>query len=206
MYVPEAFAEKRIEMLHGVIRQHSFATLITPARHGLETSHLPFMLDAGRGPNGTLIAHMARANPHWRHFATQHQSLVIFQGEHGYISPSWYESHPAVPTWNYVAVHASGIAVVVEDDKSVRTMLAEMIRTYETGRLATWSIADDYVTRMMKGIVAFEIPISRIDGKFKLNQNRSDADRQGVVRALMESGLASDRALAVRMSATENIH
>src|SRR6266516_4165261 len=115
MYIPAAFRETRLEVVHSLIREHSFGTLVSQLDGQLFATHLPFLLDAGRGPQGTLLGHMARANPHWECFSEPDlESLVIFQGPHAYVSPSWYLSDLAVPTWNYTAVHAYGVASILE--------------------------------------------------------------------------------------------
>jgi len=108
MYIPEAFREDRLDVLHSLMREHSFATIVSSGEAGLMATHLPLLLDATRGPKGTIVGHMARANPHWQDFRGDVEALMIFQGPHGYVSPSWYTTPYAVPTWNYVAVHAYG--------------------------------------------------------------------------------------------------
>nr|MDE1888628.1 FMN-binding negative transcriptional regulator [Gammaproteobacteria bacterium] len=134
----------------------------------------------------TLLAHMARANPHWQLFDGKCASLVVFTGAHAYISPSWYESPVTVPTWNYAAVHAHGRPVIVSDKAAVRAMLEKLVAIHEARVHPPWSTAQagDYVDDQIDYIVAFEIEIERLEGKFKFNQNRSRADQQGVVRAL----------------------
>jgi transcriptional regulator len=126
---------------------------------------------------------VARPNPQWRFFAPDRPVLVVFSGAHTYVSPSWYEQHPSVPTWNYVAVHAYGVPRVVQDPGRVRALLERLVRTFEEGRPDPWrmdSLSDTYIEGMMRGIVAFEIPIDRLEGKAKLSQNRSADDRARV--------------------------
>jgi transcriptional regulator len=191
VYRPPAFREDRREVLHELIRRHSFGTLVSMLDGEPFATPLPFLLDSARGEHGTLMGHMARANPHWRGFAGGADALVLFQGPHAYISPSWYATRVAVPTWNYVAVHASGRPRLLEDEEMVRTLLAHTVREFESPLAQPWDIDQldrEVVTRMMGAIVAFEIPISRLEGKRKLNQNRSDTDRQGVVDALRRQG------------------
>lgn len=201
MYVPSAFREDRQRILHALMRQHSFGTLITFGDGGLTASHLPFLLDEGRGPHGTLLGHLARANPQWETFGQE--ALAIFQGPHAYVSPSWYETPLSVPTWNYVAVHAYGQPRLVTEEAALRSILEASVRTYEAGFERPWDLGrvpDDYVEHMMKAIVGFEIPISRLEGKLKLSQNRSATDRQGVVDGLRRQSGASEQAIAELMA------
>jgi len=141
---------------------------------------------------------MARANPQWQHFSSSTEALVVFHGPHSYISPSWYQTGPAVPTWNYAAVHAYGIPVVFSEHERVVSLLGEMVSTYESSFERPWpgDLPDDYRDKLMKGIVAFEIPVTRLEGKFKLGQNRSVADLQRVFEALSRSDDADSRAVA----------
>lgn len=198
MYIPDAFAETDLDRLHDLIESYDFAMLITPAEPTPSVSHLPFVLDRTDGPNGTLQAHMARANPHWQSFAGE--ALVVFHGPHSYISPSWYAPDaPAVPTWNYAVVHAYGTPHIVDDPQDLRAQQERLVATHEAGRSPSWSMAGQppaYIDGMLKGIVGFEIPIDRLEGKFKLSQNRPAADGAGVVKGLRTSGRGEDVALA----------
>jgi transcriptional regulator len=186
VYIPKAFEETRPEVLHALIQQNSFGILVSQESGELVASHLPFLLEPERGPHGILVGHMARANPQWRSFREGEEVLAIFLGPHAYISPSWYEAELAVPTWNYAAVHAYGVPTLVEDGAALHRILDAMVRTYEASLTPPWALQlpDDYMARMMKGIVGFEIEITRIEGKLKLGQNRSPADQAGVVAAL----------------------
>ena len=159
------------------------------------------LLRSDAGSHGTLVSHMARVNPQWRHFAPGGEALVVFHGPHSYISPSWYQTEPAVPTWNYASVHAYGIPAVFTEHDRVVALLREMVLTYEASFERPWpgNLPDDYRDQMIKGLVAFEIPITRIEGKFKLGQNRPTADVQGVFDALSRSGDPEGRALAQMM-------
>jgi transcriptional regulator len=193
MYVPAHFRETRTAAMHAFIREHSFATLVSRLDGELFASHLPLLLDTDRGPWGTLLGHMARANRHWNAFvgatATDEASLVMFQGPHAYISPAWYATAPAVPTWNYVAVHAYGEPVVVSDPSRVSDIVEATVRTFESGMRKPWTtdgLSVEYVERMLKGVVAFEIPITRLEGKRKLGQNRSEADMRGAAAGLRQ--------------------
>src|SRR5262249_52987630 len=147
--------------------------------------HLPFLIDTDRG---LLKAHMARANEQWRQF-NEREAMVIFQGPHAYISPTWYLTHPSVPTWNYTAVHVYGVPPVVDDAIFVRKMLRELVETHEHGRQPEWTmdLPEDYLHKMMQAIVAFEVPMDRVEGKYKLSQNRSDADQDSVIEHLSGS-------------------
>jgi transcriptional regulator len=206
VYIPEANRETRREVLHGIIRENSFATLVTGARGQLVASHLPFLLEPERGAQGTLIGHVARANAQWQCFRGDEEVLVIFQGAHAYVSPSWYRAEKAVPTWNYVAAHAYGVPRLIEDPQGLRRLLAAMVQTYEAGFPQPWSLErlpEEFVERMVLGIVGFEIPITRLEGKLKLSQNRSREDREGVVEALREYGEAGGVTVAALMAALD---
>jgi transcriptional regulator len=202
MYVPAAFAEKDLETLHALIDDHGFATLVTNTASGPTATHLPIMLDRTRGPQGTLVAHLARANPHARALDDA-DALAIFLGPHGYISPSWYGQHPSVPTWNYAAVHVYGRAKMVDDPARLDAMVRQLVEQYESGRAKPWStdgLPADYMKGMLRGIVGVEIEIARIEGKLKLSQNRNAADRKAVIAALNDAASAEDRALGAYMA------
>jgi transcriptional regulator len=203
MYIPPAFRETRADILHRLIREHSFATLISQLDGQLFASHLPILLDPSRAPHGALIAHMARANPHWRGFSAEAaESLVIFQGPHAYISPSWYVAEQAVPTWNYEVVHAYGRPRVIEDEQRIRALLDETVGTFEAGLPHPWStqrVTDEYIAKMAQGIVAFEMPISRLEGKRKLGQNRPADDIRSAAAGLQANGDALGHVIASDM-------
>lgn len=203
MYIPAHFKETDLEALHTVIRDYSFATLISVLDGELFATHLPVLLEADRGEYGTLVAHMARANPHWHAFtADAAESLVIFQGPHAYISPSWYVAEQAVPTWNYTVVHAYGRPLVMDDPARVRALLDDTVATFEAGQARPWSTAqpgEAYIANMARGIVAFEMPIGRLEGKRKLGQNRSVEDARGAAGALQASGDPVSQAVASLM-------
>ncbi len=189
MYIPKAFREDDISRLHTFMEAYSFATLVTQHESIPFATHLPFLLDAERGPNGILLAHMARANPQWHDFASAQEVLVIFQGPHTYISPSWYEVELSVPTWNYAVVHAYGLPHLIEDGEELYKLLKTLIQTHEANFEKQWpfQLPDDYLQKMMRGIVGFEIEITRLEGKFKLSQNRTETERENVIAALQES-------------------
>ena len=189
MYIPKAFREDDISRLHTFMEAYSFATLVTQHESIPFATHLPFLLDPERGPNGILLAHMARANPQWHDFASAQEVLVIFQGPHTYISPSWYEVELSVPTWNYAVVHAYGLPHLIEDGEELYKLLKTLIQTHEAHFEKPWSfqLSEDYLQKMMRGIVGFEIEITRLEGKFKLSQNRTATERENVIAALQES-------------------
>jgi transcriptional regulator len=202
MYIPKAFLEEDQPLLHELMRQYNFATLVTQHEGAPFATHLPFMLDAERGPHGTLLAHMARANPQWHMFASGQPALVIFQGPHAYITPSWYEPiAPSVPTWNYAVVHAYGVPRVVEEREALRGMLERLVDTHEAGFEQPWRLnaPGDYMDRMMRAIVGFEIEITRLEGKLKLSQNRPAADQRRVAAELAQSEHALDVGVAELM-------
>ena len=195
MYVPEHFAEHRVEAQHAAMRRIGFATLVTTGPAGIEASHVPMLLDPEPAPLGTLIGHIARDNPQWRQ-AGGGEALAIFLGANAYVSPSWYPSKPksgsrVVPTWNYVAVHARGPIAWFDDAARLEALVTRLTALHEAGRAAPWAVADaprDYLAAMLKAIVGFAIPIARLEGKWKLSQNRPPEDRAGVADALRAAG------------------
>ncbi len=202
MYIPKAFREDDIHTLHAFIREYSFAALITQQGGAPFASHLPFLLDAERGPYGTLLAHMARANSQWRAFNKEQEVLVIFQGPHAYITPSWYEVELSVPTWNYAVVHAYGLPRLMEEKSELYDLLKILIQTHEAHFEKPWpfQLPDDYVQKMMQGVVGFEIQITRLEGKFKLSQNRTANEREKVIDALRDSSDTMSTGIAELMS------
>ncbi len=204
MYTPKHFQVADRAWCHALIRAESFGMLVGVDEAGRPfATHLPFLLDEERGPYGTLLGHVARANPQWRYFRPDRPVLAIFSGPHAYVSPAWYEVHPAVPTWNYVAVHAYGVPALVEEPVRVRDLLARLVRTFEATRPDPWSIdglPDDYLAGMLPDIVAFEIPIDRLEGKAKLSQNRTAADRARIRAALEAAGDPLAAAVAALMA------
>jgi transcriptional regulator len=198
MYQTPHFREDRIDVQHELIRTHSLGLLITAGPSGLIANPVPFLVDAASPERGTLRAHLARANPQWRELAAVDECLVVFQGAQEYITPSWYptkhQTQKAVPTWNYVTVHAWGRPRVVEDPAWLRRQLEDLTLLKEGGRPEPWKVDDapaPYVAAQIKGIVGVEIPIDRIEGKWKVSQNRSEADRAGVVAGLRGEGASA---------------
>jgi transcriptional regulator len=203
MYNPKSFQQTDLPTLHAFMQAHNFAALVSHTQAGLVATHLPLMIDTARGDYGTLIGHMARANAQWKQM-TQQEVLVMFSGPHTYISPSWYEAHPSVPTWNYTAVHAYGTPHIVEDPAVVEAMLEQLVDHHEAGFPQPWGmdLPEDYMSKMLQSLVAFEIPIARLEGKFKLSQNRSETDQARVAEALAESSYPPDQAVAALMQET----
>lgn len=206
MYVPAHFEENRREVLDALIAAQPFGTIVTHGPNGLDANHLPFEFEPARGPFGTLRAHVARANPLWQEVAASPESLVIFQGPSAYISPTWYpskaETHRAVPTWNYIVVHAHGRIVVHDDENYVRGVVARLTRKMEAGESAPWKMGDapaDYITQMLGAIVGLEIEVTKLVGKWKLNQNRTEADIRGAAGTLAARETDEQRAVSQAM-------
>lgn len=190
MYIPQAFEERDPAVLRALIGAHPLGTWVTEAGGQLVVNHIPFLLDGGRGPLGTLIGHVARANTVWT-AQSSIESVVVFQGPQSYITPSWYpakqEHGKVVPTWNYAVVHAHGTPRIIEDSDWLREHVAALTNAHEAQRDAPWQVTDapaDFINSLIKGIVGIEIPIARWDGKWKVSQNRSEVDRRGVISGL----------------------
>lgn len=210
MYVPDVFREERPDVLHDAIRAIRLATIVSQGRE-LMANHLPLLLDTATGTHGTLYGHMALANPHWREIAADGRVLVLFLGPNAYISPSHYWSKAAtgkvVPTWNYVAVHVYGTATIFDDTEELRRHVEALTIFNESSRPLQWRVDDapaDYVPAMIKGIVGVAIAIDRIEGKWKMSQNRPAADRVGVAQGLAASDRADDRAIAEAVAASKS--
>ena len=187
MYVPKAFRENDLARLHGFIRAWSFALLVTDVDGVPSATHLPLVLDAERGARGRLIGHVARANPQWQTFDGAREALAVFSGPHAYVSPTWYATTPAVPTWNYGAVHVYGRPRLLDGVDATRDAVARLVQEHDPG----WRLGDqpeEFIAGMLRGIVAFELPIGRLEGKLKLSQNRPAADRPGILRGLRTGG------------------
>jgi transcriptional regulator len=194
LYLPPYFKDDspNFAASEKLIRENSFATLVTVGgaeatpNSSLQISHLPLLLRKSTSGHGILVGHVARANPHWKSLATG-TSTVIFQGPHTYITPSWYVSPENVPTWNYAVVHVTVQAALVEDDKTLREDLIELVAEHEKFSPKPWNIdavPREYFDKLSHGIVGFHLTIQEITGKFKLSQNRSPEDRDGVLQGL----------------------
>lgn len=204
MYTPPAFAEPDQLVLFDFIEAHSLGALVTADPDGttLHATHLPLLLDRARGPRGVLQGHVARANPHA--VTAAREALVIFAGPDAYVTPSWYPSKQehgrVVPTWNYVAVHATGAFRVIDDAEFLRRHLEALTARHEGGREQPWGLGDapaGYIERLMSDIVGVEVEIARLEGKWKMSQNRSAADIDGVVGGLSASSSALDQVAAL---------
>ena len=202
MYVPSAFREDDLAVLHATIRAVRLANLVTATSEGVVATPLPFLLAPEEGPLGTLYGHLARANPHWT-LPPVGDALALFQGPDAYVTPSWYPSKrehgKVVPTWNYVAVHAYGPVEFFEDADRLLAVVTRLTDLHEGSRAEPWAVADApdaFVRAQLRAIVGLRMPITRIEGKRKMSQNRSVADRAGVAAGLATSNLAADRAVA----------
>ncbi|WP_353190137.1 FMN-binding negative transcriptional regulator [Pandoraea pnomenusa] len=199
MYQPAAFTEDRPEVLHDLIRQHPLGLLVSAGAQGLIADSIPFLMYPEEGELGTLRAHLARANPHVAALQGVEDCLVAFTGPQGYITPSWYaakaEHGKVVPTWNYAAVHAWGKPRVIDDAAWLRRLVGDLTQSQEQGRAAPWAVEDapaDFIDGMLRAIIGVEIPIRRIEGKFKMSQNRAMPDRVGVVEGLRADGVLNE--------------
>lgn len=205
MYLPKHFEETRTEVLHELLRAHPLGLLVTQPGGELRADSIPFMLDAERGGHGTLVAHVARANTLW-HEAAGTKVLVVFQGPQAYVSPSAYPSKAehgkVVPTWNYMMVQARGRLRAIEDPAWLHALVSRLTDRHEANRPAPWQVGDaptDYIDKMLGAIVGIEVELEAIAGKWKVSQNRSAADREGVAATLAaEGGEAEAMAQAVR--------
>jgi transcriptional regulator len=197
MYIPAVFAERDLTRLHDFIEQHSFGVLVSQVEGLPFATHLPFLLQRQAGPYGSLIGHMARANPQWQHAGGQ-TALAMFSGPHAYVSPTWYESAQVVPTWDYTAVHVYGPIQIVEDRDTLLEIVQKSVHFYEQAMPQPWSFADTgvYAERMLAQIVGFRIPIEKIEGKWKLNQNHPVERRKKVAQALRERQDENSQAVA----------
>lgn len=202
MYIPPAFRVEDMADIHRTMREARSATLVTATDEGLVGTPLPMLLDESDGRNGTLYAHVARANPQWR-LVPSGEAMAIFAGPEAYVSPSWYatkqETHKVVPTWNYVAVHAYGPVEFFDDADRLFDVITRLTDLHEQSRKDRWAVADapaDFIKAQLKGIVGLRMPITRLDGKRKMSQNRNPADRAGVIDGLSKSDRPEDRVVA----------
>lgn len=191
MYQPPHFREDSLAVQHALMRAHPLGLLVTLGGSGIVANPLPFVLDAQASPKGTLKAHLSRANTQWQDFDPSQEALVVFQGPEAYITPSWYaakrEHGKVVPTWNYAIVQAYGRMRVIDDPSWLLQQITAMTDVQEAARPEPWAVNDapaPFVAAQLKGIVGVEIEITRIEGKWKVSQNRSEADRLGVAAGL----------------------
>jgi transcriptional regulator len=191
MYQPPHFREDRLKIQHALMRAHPLAMLVTLGEGGLTANPLPLVLHAEEGEHGILRGHFARANEQWKSFDPEVECLAIFQGPERYVTPSWYatkrETGKVVPTWNYAVVQAYGLLRVMDDAEWVSAQVRSLTNAHEASRAMPWGVADapeSFIRAQLRGIVGFEIPITRIEGKWKVSQNRPEPDRAGVVAGL----------------------
>ncbi len=203
MYTPKHFEEQRPEVLQELMAAYPLAALVTNAVSGIEANHIPLLFDPEPGPHGVLLGHMARGNGQWRNWAANQQALAIFQGPQAYISPNWYptkhENGRAVPTWNYVVVHAHGTIHVHDDPEWLRGFLNRLTATHEASENLPWKPSDapvGYIDGLLKAIVGVELRITKLEGKWKVSQNQPEANRTGAAESLEWIG-HSDMAQAV---------
>ncbi len=192
MYQPDHFREDRLEVQQDLIRKHPLGLLISSGTAGLMANPIPFVLDATASERGTLRCHVARANPQWRDLLQAAECLVVFQGADHYVTPSWYatkqETGKVVPTWNYATVHAWGRPEIKDDTAWVRRQIDALTTSHEQPRATPWAVTDApeaYIAAQLRGIVGIEIAIARMEGKWKVSQNRPEADRAGVLQGLV---------------------
>jgi len=194
-YLPSHFQETDTATVHALVRAHPLATWVVQHQGELLVNHIPFLLDEQEGEQGTLIGHVARANPVWQALAERVSSVAVFTGPQAYVSPNWYPSKhehgKAVPTWNYTTVHAHGVAQANDDPARVLAIVTRLTQVHEASQSQPWKVADapaDYIADLLKAIVAIEIPVQRWVGKCKASQNRPVSDQQGVVAGLSGQG------------------
>ena len=205
VYLPAAFTESRPEVLVEHIERYDFGLLVSRSDDGIVASHVPFVVDRD-GDNLHLHAHLARPNPQVRQLARGGEVLAIFHGPHAYISPNWYGSGPSVPTWNYIDVHAYGIVRLVEDGDWLRRLLRRLSERHEARSPVPWrmdELPESYVEGMLRGIIGLDISVTRLEGKYKLSQNRPASDRPRVIAALEDRGDADSQAVARLMRERE---
>ena len=202
MYRPDHFRVDDVAEMHALMRARPLATLVSAGASGLYGTHLPTVLKSD-GPFGAIECHLARANPHWKDLAEGGEALMIFQGPEAYVTPNWYASKArdgkAVPTWNYVAVHAYGRPAVMNDATWLRRHVGELTDQQEKSEAHPWAVSDAperYVETMLRGIVGFRFDIARLEGKWKMSQNREMPDRAGTAQGLDARGQGEDAEVA----------
>ncbi len=191
MYIPPHFAETRLEAMHQLMHTHPLAALVVLTDDGLVANHIPFFLLETEGEFGILRGHVARANPVWQHFKPEAEALIIFNGAQQYITPAWYptkkEAGKVVPTWNYAVVHAHGNVQIQQESVWIRSHLEALTNRNESAIESDWQVSDapaEYIERMMSMIIGIEIPIARLEGKWKVSQNQPEQNREGVIKGL----------------------
>jgi transcriptional regulator len=202
MYRPEHHRVDNFSLMHALMRARPFVALVSESAEGLYATHLPTVLKDD-GPYGVVEFHLARASPHWKYLAERNEVLMIFQGPEGYITPNWYPSKAehakVVPTWNYAVVHAYGRPEVMQDTDWLRRHVAELTAQQERSEVKPWALTDapeTFIQVMLRGIIGFRLAITRLEGKWKMSQNREMKDRDGVVRGLEKRGVGDDLEMA----------
>jgi transcriptional regulator len=202
MYQPDDFRVEDVSEMHALMRARPFAALVSSGSAGFYASHLPTVLK-DEGPCGVIECHLARANPHWKDLAEGNEALMIFQGPEGYITPNWYPSKgqhgKAVPTWNFAVVHAYGRPEVMKDKDWLLQHVSELTAQQESSEAKPWAPSDapaTYIETMLRGIVGFRFAITRLEGKWKMSQNREVQDRVGVVKGLSARAVGDDLEIA----------
>jgi len=207
MFTPPVFLEERLPVVHDLMHQARLVSLVTMGENGLEASQVPIVFDQSVGEFGTIHGHLSRGNAQWRTADTKVPALIMFSGPDAYISPSWYatkaQTEKVVPTWNYQAIHAYGTIEFFEDPDRLLDLVTRLTTKHEGARTDPWAVSDapaDFIAAQLKGIMGFTLPITRLDGKSKMSQNKSDEDRQGVIRGLNEDGTEQEAIVAQVMS------
>ncbi len=203
MYIPRSNEEKRVPVLHDFMREQPLACLVTLGSSGLVASHIPMVLEQDGSEFGILKGHLSRANPQWRDLTAGVEALAVFSGPHHYISPSWYPSKhehgKEVPTWNYAVVHAYGTLRLVEDSSWLLLHLESLTDIHEAGFAVPWKVSDappEFIQQLSNGIIGLELPIRRLEGKWKVSQNKTERDRNGVREGL--TALDTPESLAMK--------
>jgi transcriptional regulator len=189
LYIPKGHLVEDRKLLHDFMDEYSFVDLVT-ASPTLRITHIPVMLDRTVGTYGKILGHISRQNPQSQTFDGHHTAVIVFRGPHGYISPTWYAKTDAVPTWNFAVVHATGQPRAVTDKTALHDLLARLIDKFENYQDSSYDFSklpDSYVSSLMGGLVGFEMPIEFLEGKFKLGQERSEVDKQGVLEHLRQA-------------------
>jgi transcriptional regulator len=206
VYIPPAFRDDDPASLHATMRASRLSNLVTATPEGLIATPLPFVLDETEGEHGVLYGHVAKANPQWK-APPVGEALAIFMGPDAYVTPSWYatksETGKVVPTWNYLAVHAYGPVEFFEDPERLLDVVTRLTRLHEESWALPWAVSDapaDFIAAQLRGIVGVRLPITRLEGKRKMSQNRSEADRRGVAAGLAESERPAERDVAKLIS------
>jgi transcriptional regulator len=206
LYNPRWFKEERVDLLQDEVNRLSFGTIITTTKGGILASHVPMLVDSTRGEFGTLFGHVARGNAQWRDSALGGQGLAVFLGPDAYISPSWYrtkvDTGKVVPTWNYIAIHVRGPVTFFEETERIRGIVTNLTEHHEADSSKPWKITDapgNYIDEELRQIVGFEMPIVKIEGKWKMSQNRPEADQKNVIARLLERDRLRDKEVSTEM-------